>query len=71
MLVQASRSEMLVDDARRWVNRARAAGSPAQLQVWDDMIHVWQLFNPELPQANQALDEVAAFLAAAERQAVA
>lgn len=71
VLVQASRSEMLVDDARRWVNRARAAGSPAQLQVWDDMIHVWQLFNPELPQANQALDEVAAFLAAAERQAVA
>ena len=67
VLVQASRSEMLVDDARRWVNRARAAGSPAQLQVWDDMIHVWQLFNPELPQANQALDEIGRFLAGAER----
>ena len=67
VLVQASDSEMLRDDARRWVNRARAAGSPARLQLWSDMIHVWQLFNPELPQANQALDEVAAFLAAAER----
>lgn len=67
VLVQVSGSEMLLDDARRWVNRARAAGSPARLQVWDDMVHVWQLFNPELPQANQALDEAAAFLAEAER----
>lgn len=66
VLVQASKTEMLRDDARRWVNRARAAGSPASLQVWDHMIHVWQLFYPELPEAGQALDEIARFLAAAE-----
>lgn len=66
VLVQVSGCEMLRDDGRRWVNRARAAGSPARLQVWDHMIHVWQLFNPELPEANQALDEIARFLAAAE-----
>jgi len=63
VLVQASRSEMLLDDARRWVNRARAAGSPARLQVWDHMPHVWPIFNPELPEAEQALAEVGKFLA--------
>lgn len=65
LLVQASRTEMLLDDARRYVNKARAAGSPVRLQTWDHMVHVWQIFNPELPEANQALDEIAKFLASA------
>ncbi|MEO7854680.1 MAG: alpha/beta hydrolase [Rubrivivax sp.] len=65
LLVQASRTEMLLDDARRYVNKARAAGSPVRLQTWDHMVHVWQIFNPELPEANQALDELGKFLATA------
>jgi len=69
VLVQASAIEMLFDDARRYVNRAQAAGSPARLQVWDHMVHVWQIFNPELPEAEQALAEIGGFLeAAAPRQ---
>jgi acetyl esterase/lipase len=65
VLVQASTSEMLLDDSRRYVNKARAAGSPVRLQTWAHMVHVWQIFNPQLPEANQALDEVGKFLAAA------
>ena len=64
VLLQASEVEMLFDDSRRYVNRARAAGSPVQLQVWSHMVHVWQLFNPELPEARQALAEVGKFLQA-------
>lgn len=67
VLVHVSECEMLLDDGRRWVERARAVGTPARLQVWSHMVHVWQLFNPELPEANQALGEIAKFLAAAER----
>lgn len=65
VLVQVSTAEMLYDDARRYVNRAQAAGSPAQLQSWDHMVHVWQIFNPQLPEANQALEEIGKFLNAA------
>ncbi len=65
LLVQASRSEMLLDDARRYVNKARAAGSPVRLQTWGDMVHVWQIFSPELPEAEQALGELGKFLAEA------
>jgi monoterpene epsilon-lactone hydrolase len=68
VLVQASEAEMLLDDGRRYVNRARAAGSPARLQTWDHMIHVWQIFNPELPEARDALEEIRKFLAAAPRR---
>lgn len=65
VLVQASTAEMLYDDARRYVNRAQAAGSPVKLQSWDHMVHVWQIFNPQLPEANQALEEIGKFLNAA------
>jgi acetyl esterase/lipase len=65
VLVQASEQEMLYDDSRRYVNRARAAGSPVRLQTWVGMPHVWHIFNPELPEARAALDEIGSFLAEA------
>jgi monoterpene epsilon-lactone hydrolase len=70
VLVQASEVEMLFDDCRRYVNRAQAAGSPVRLQQWNHMVHVWQIFNPELPEANQALAEIGKFLEAAAPRAV-
>jgi acetyl esterase/lipase len=65
VLVQASEVEMLFDDSRRYVNRAQAAGSPVKLQTWNHMVHVWQIFNPELTEARDALTEIGKFLAAA------
>ncbi len=61
-LVQVSSAEMLLDDARRYVYKARAAGSDARLQCWDDMLHIWQIFYPKLPQAVEAWDEIGKFL---------
>jgi epsilon-lactone hydrolase len=43
-LLHASESEVLLGDARRYVNKAIAAGSPAQLQTWDGMPHAWRLY---------------------------
>jgi acetyl esterase/lipase len=63
VLVQASEAEMLRDDCRRYVNRAVAAGSPVRLQTWDHMVHVWQIFYPDLPEGREALDEIGRFVA--------
>ena len=65
VLVQASQVEMLFDDSQRYVNRAQAAGSPVRLQAWNHMVHVWQIFNPELSEAREALAEIGKFLNAA------
>ena len=65
-LVQVSDAEMLYDDARRYVNKARASGSPAYLQSWSGLLHVWQLFYPEVPEAGAAWKRVAEFLERAE-----
>ena len=67
VLVHASEAEMLLDDGRRYVNRARAAGSLARLQTWSHVVHAWHIFNPELPEAIDALAEIAKFLDAAAR----
>ena len=65
VLLQASEVEMLFDDSQRYANRAQAAGSPVRLQRWNHMVHVWQIFNPELPEAREALAEIGKFLNAA------
>lgn len=63
VLVQASEAEMLRDDARRYVNRAAAAGAPVRLQTWEHMVHVWQIFHPDLAEGRAALEEIRKFLA--------
>lgn len=62
-LVQASEAEILHGDAVRYANRAIAAGSPARLQSWPHMVHVWQMFYPQLTEAREAWDEVGKFIA--------
>jgi acetyl esterase/lipase len=64
LLVQVSEAEMLLDDSRRYVYKARDSGSPVKLQTWADMVHIWQIFYPELPQAREAWREIDKFLQA-------
>jgi len=61
ILVQVSDSEMLLDDGRRYVNKAVASGTDAVLQRWQHVPHVWQIFHPHLPQAAEAFDQIEAF----------
>lgn len=64
LLVHASEAEMLFDDSRRYVNKALAAGSPVTFQTWNHMVHVWQIYHPELPEGREALEEIGKFLQA-------
>ena len=61
-LIQAGAIETLLDDATRLADQARAAGADVELDVWEDMIHVWQLFAPMLPEGRQALAQAGAFV---------
>ncbi len=62
ILVQASEAEMMLGDARRYVNKARAAGSSAELETWPDMLHVWHIFEPILPEAQEAFERIGQFV---------
>ena len=61
-LIQVSDTECLEDDARRYTNKAREAGSDVTLQVWANMMHVWHTFEPELDEAKEAFTEIEKFI---------
>ena len=64
VLIHASDTEMMVDDARRYTNKARALGSDVRLQTWSNMLHVWHLF--DLDEADEAYAEIAKFITQCE-----
>ncbi len=61
LLIFASSSEVLLDDARRLAERARAAGVPVELRIEDDLPHVWPLFCRLIPEGRRTLAQTAAF----------
>jgi phosphinothricin tripeptide acetyl hydrolase len=62
LLVQVGSIETLLDDARMLTQRAQAAGVQVDLEVWDDMPHVWHLFAPILPEGQQAIARIGEFV---------
>lgn len=60
LLIQASTSEMLYDDSRLFVERAKTAGVDATLEVWNEMMHVFQAFG--LPESKEAIDNISKFV---------
>ena len=60
-LVQAGGREIVLDDSRAFVDAAVAAGVDARLELYEPMIHVWQLF-PYLDDTTRAVASIAAFL---------
>mgnify|MGYP001801227683 FL=1 len=59
--LQASKTEILLDDARRMVETLRKAGGEVKLDLWPDAPHVWQIFDGWIPEARDALDRAGAF----------
>jgi acetyl esterase/lipase len=67
LLVHVGTAETLLDDATRLAARARAAGVAVDLEVWDDMIHVWHAFAPLLPEADEAIARIGTWVRSALR----
>ncbi len=62
LLVQVGTAEVLLDDSTRLADRARAAGVEVELDVWDDMVHVFQAFAAILPEGREAIERIGAFV---------
>jgi acetyl esterase/lipase len=62
LLLQVGDAEVLLDDSIAVERRARAAGVDVELEVWDDMVHVFQAFVGLLPDAQRAMDRIGAHL---------
>lgn len=62
LLVQVGTAEVLLDDARRLAEKARVAGVAVDYEEWPELTHVWHNNGPDLPESNEAIARIAAFI---------
>ena len=62
LLIQAGDRETVLDDALMFARKAEAAGVMVRTEVWDGMIHVFQMFAADLPEARAAIAAIGRFL---------
>jgi monoterpene epsilon-lactone hydrolase len=62
LLIQVGDAETLLDDSNRVAARAKEHGVTVELEVWDDMVHVWHAFAKILPEGQQAIDKIGKFV---------
>jgi acetyl esterase/lipase len=64
LLMQVGDAEVLLDDTTRVVERVRAVGGRVEITIYPEMFHVFQMYAGLLPEGQQAIDEIGAFVKA-------
>jgi epsilon-lactone hydrolase len=62
VLIQVGTREALLDDARRFATRAQAAGAVVTLVEHDQVIHMWVVMDPTLPESVDAFERAGVFV---------
>jgi epsilon-lactone hydrolase len=62
LLILVGTSEVLFDDSTRFAKKAKEAGVNCELEVWEEMVHIWPFFAAELPEGRQAIDRIGSFI---------
>lgn len=60
MHIQVGSDEILLSDATRLADKLRAAGSDVDIEVFDEMWHVFQAFLLVVPESREAIDRMGA-----------
>ncbi len=63
LLIHVGSQEVLLDDSLRLASKAAEDNVAVELKVWQDMIHCFHLFAPNLTEGREAIREAGAFLA--------
>ena len=62
LLLQVGGIETLLDDSKVLAKRANEAGVSVEMEVWEDMPHVWHHFAPILPEGQKAIGRIGEFV---------
>jgi epsilon-lactone hydrolase len=57
-----SSAELLLDDSTRLAEKMKAAGVAVTLDIWPELWHDWPQMADQVPEGEQALEKIAAFL---------
>ncbi|RYE85136.1 MAG: alpha/beta hydrolase [Hyphomicrobiales bacterium] len=64
MLIHVGGDEVMLDDSRRFAERATAAGVPVTYKLFDGMWHVFHTAGQAVPEARLAIEEIGGFVRA-------
>lgn len=64
VLIQVGENEVLKDDSIILSDRMKDAGVTVELEIWQDMFHVWHYFARYLSEGREAIDRIGKFTAA-------
>ena len=64
LFVQVGSAEVLLDDSTRLAQAARDQGLDLELEVWEDMFHVWHYYADWIPEGREAIEKIAQFMSA-------
>ena len=62
LLIQVGTAEVLLDDSVRLADQAKAAGVEVQLEIWEDMIHMFAYFAAWAPESQQGIEQIGEFI---------
>lgn len=61
-LIHVGSDEILLDDSVRLEKKLKTSGISVRLDIWDGMWHVFQIFAPYVPEAQQAICQIGDFV---------
>lgn len=61
-LIQVGDHELLLSDSVTFAEKAKTDGVAVTLDIWDEMWHVWHSSAPDLPEANEALEQIGEYV---------
>ncbi|HBQ36195.1 MAG TPA: alpha/beta hydrolase [Rhodobacteraceae bacterium] len=62
VFLQASATEILRDDTLRLAENLNSQGAKVSCEIWQDLPHVWQVFDGWLPESRKAMKSAARFI---------
>lgn len=62
LYIQVGTYELLLSDIGKFVEKARWAGVPVHVEIWEGMFHCWQIFAGQIPEGQEAVDHAGLFV---------
>ncbi len=62
VLIQVGENEVLLDDARLLAEKIQKENGIVQLEIWNEMFHVWQYFSKYLSEGREAIVRIGDFI---------
>ncbi|NOX34855.1 MAG: alpha/beta hydrolase [Deltaproteobacteria bacterium] len=62
VLIQVGGHEVLMDDSKTLAQKLKKTGAIVELEIWEEMFHVWQYFARYLSEGRLAIEHIGSFI---------